>query len=78
MEEMNRMNRIQGVNLDGVIDRFTGLLELQRVLFLEFIEARFSEHDLKEILFLLGELKAVMEVKEKHDSSTDQGTIDDV
>lgn len=51
-----------GVNLDGVLDRFTGLLELQRVLFLEFIEARFSEHDLKEIIYLLEELKMAREV----------------
>ncbi len=50
-----------GVNLDGVIDRFNGLLELKRVLSLEVIDARFNDHDLKEIIYLLGELKAIKE-----------------
>lgn len=51
------------VNLDGVIDRFKGLLELQKVLQLETIEAKFTEFDLKEIIYLLGELKAIEEVQ---------------
>lgn len=49
-----------GVNLDGVIDRFKGLLELKDVLYLETIEARFNEHDLKEIIYLLDELKYIL------------------
>ena len=65
MEETNLMNRIQGVNLDHVIDRFQNLLEYQKNLSLEEVNAVFNEHDLKEILFLLGELKTVMEVKAK-------------
>ena len=48
-----------GVNVDGVMDRFKGLLELQKELSLEVIEAKFTEHDLKEIIYLLGELKAI-------------------
>ena len=50
---------MDGVNVDGVMDRFKGLLELQKVLSLEVIEAKFTEHDLKEIIYLLGELKAI-------------------
>ena len=53
---------MDGVNVDGVIDRFKGLLELQKVLSLEVIEAKFTEHDLKEIIYLFGELKAIKEV----------------
>ena len=53
---------MDGVNVDGVMDRFKGLLELQKVLSLEVIEAKFTEHDLKEIIYLLGELKAIKEV----------------
>ena len=51
------------VNLDGVIDRFKGLLELQKVLQLDTIEAKFTEFDLKEIIYLLGELKTIEEVQ---------------
>ena len=50
---------MDGVNVDAVMDRFNGLLELQKVLSLEVIEAKFTEHDLKEIIYLLGELKAI-------------------
>ena len=46
-------------DLDGVIDRFEGLLKLKYTLYLEEITARFTEHDLKEIIYLLGELKAI-------------------
>lgn len=55
---------MDGVNVDRVMDRFKGLLELQKVLSLEVIEAKFTEHDLKEIIYLLGELKAIKEVDE--------------
>ena len=54
---------MSGINLDGVLDRFKGLLELQKVLYLETIDASFSEHDLKEIIYLLGELKALKEAR---------------
>lgn len=53
-----------GVNLDGVIDRFKCLLEFQKDFQLETVPAKFTEHDLKEIIYLLGELKAVKEVDE--------------
>lgn len=46
-------------DIEGVIDRFKGLWELQKVLQLETIEAKFTEFDLKEIIYLLGELKAI-------------------
>ena len=52
-------------DLDGVIDRFKNLLEIQKCNQCEYINATFTEHDLKEIIYLLGELKAVRSIDNK-------------
>lgn len=52
-------------DIEGVIDRFKGLLELQKVLQMETIEAKFTEYDLKEIIYLLGDLKAIEELYDR-------------
>ena len=61
---------IDGVNLDMVIERFINLLELQRGFFVEVIGAEFTEHELKEIIYLLGELKAYNEHTRTHASDS--------
>ena len=48
-------------DLDKVIERFKNLLEVQKITQQEVISTKFSETDLKEIIYLLGELKAVRE-----------------
>ena len=63
---------IDGVNLDRVIERFTNLLELQRGFFVEVIGAEFTEHELKEIIYLLGELKAYNEHTRTHASDSSE------
>ena len=62
---------MNGVNVDRVIGRFKCLLELQKVISLEVIEAKFNEHDLKEIIYLLGELKTIKAGKEEFEDLKD-------
>ena len=52
---------MNGVDLDRVYDRFKNELELQKMAQIENVTMRFNEHELKEIIYLLGELKAYME-----------------
>ena len=46
-------------DLEKILERFKNLLEVQRYTQQELIETKFSELELKEIIYLLGELKAV-------------------
>ena len=52
---------MQGVDIDKVYDRFKNELELQKIAQIENVTMRFNEHELKEIIYLLGNLKAYME-----------------
>jgi hypothetical protein len=52
-------------DLDKVYERFKNLLELKNKRYQEFISTRFDEYDLKEIIYLLGELKAIREKEPK-------------
>lgn len=56
---------MNGVNVDRVIGRFKALMEVQKELSLEVIDAKYTEHDLKEIIYLLGELKTIKPVIEE-------------
>ena len=49
------------VDLEKVIKRFENLKEFQKELGREIVQASFTERDIKEILYLLGELKAIRE-----------------
>lgn len=44
-------------DLDGVIERFKNALTVKNECMQEIITMRFTEHDLKEVIYLLGELK---------------------
>ena len=46
-------------DLEKILERFKNLLEVQRYTQQELIETKFSELELKELIYLLGELKAV-------------------
>lgn len=48
-------------DIDKVYDRFRNLLDIMKMNQLETVTARYTEHDLKEIIYLLGELKAIRE-----------------
>ena len=48
-----------------MIDRFEGLSELQRIMQYDTIEAKFSERELKNLIFALKTLKAVTELRNK-------------
>ena len=52
---------MQGVDIDRVYDRFKNELELQKMAQIENVTMRFNERELKEIIYILGELKAYME-----------------
>lgn len=54
---------MNGVDLDKVYDRFKLDLDLIKQLQLEDMSMRLNEKELKEIIYLLGELKAI---REKH------------
>ena len=45
------------IDIDRILERFNNLRETQRILQCENISARFNERELKEIIYLLGELK---------------------
>lgn len=49
------------VDLEKAIKRFENLKEFQKELGREIVQASFTERDIKEILYLLGELKAIRE-----------------
>lgn len=53
-------------NLDNVINRFNNMLTIKKQLYLEEVTAKFNEREIKEIIYLLGELK---EVRKQHDRS---------
>ena len=44
--------------LENWIDRFNTVLDIQKHEQIEYIQIRFDNRDLKEIIYLLGELKA--------------------
>lgn len=44
-------------DLDGVIERFKNALTVKNECMQEIITMRFTEYDLKEVIYLLGELK---------------------
>ena len=46
-------------DIDKVYDRFRNLLDIMKTNQLETVTARYTEYDLKEIIYLLGELKAI-------------------
>ena len=52
---------MNGVDIDRVYDRFKNELELQKMAQIENVTMRFNERELKEIIYILGELKAYME-----------------
>ena len=56
---------MQGVDLDRVYERFKNELELQKMAQIENVTMRFNERELKEIIYLLGNLKAMLEREEK-------------
>ena len=62
---------MQGVDIDRVYDRFKLDLDLLKQLQLEEIGMRFNIRELKEIIYLLGNLKALIE-REEHMSITEQ------
>lgn len=47
------------IDIDRIIDRFQNLRETQRLLQIENISAYFTEREIKEMIYLLGELKAM-------------------
>ena len=47
------------IDIDRIIDRFQNLRETQRLLQIENISAYFTEREIKEMIYLLGELKAL-------------------
>lgn len=47
------------IDIDRIIDRFQNLIETQRLLQIENISAYFTEREIKEMIYLLGELKAL-------------------
>lgn len=49
------------VDLEKAIKRFENLKEFQKELGREIVQASFTERDIKEILYLLGELKTIKE-----------------
>ena len=49
------------VDLEKAIKRFENLKEFQKELGREIVQASFTERDIKEILYLLGELKTIRE-----------------
>ena len=49
------------VDLEKAIKGFENLKEFQKELGREIVQASFTERDIKEILYLLGELKAIRE-----------------
>ena len=52
---------MNGVDIDRIYDRFKNELELQKIAQIENVTMRFNERELKEIIYILGELKAYME-----------------
>lgn len=46
-------------DVDKVYDRFKNLLDLMISMQCETISSKFTEYDLREIVYLLGELKVV-------------------
>ena len=62
---------MQGIDANRVLSRFSNDLELMKQLQLECVDMRFNEHELKEIIYLIGNLKAYME-REKLMSITEQ------
>ena len=50
-------------DLDAVLERFDNELRLRRELCQELSPMRFSEHELKEIIYLLRELKFRREIE---------------
>lgn len=47
------------IDLDRIIDRFQNLRETQRLLQIENISAYFTEREIKELIYLLAELKVL-------------------
>jgi hypothetical protein len=47
------------IDIDRIIDRFQNLRETQRLLQIENISAYFTEREIKEMIYLLGELKVL-------------------
>ena len=56
---------MSGVDIDRVYDRFKNELELQKMAQIDVVSMRFNERELKEIIYLLGNLKAMLERGEK-------------
>lgn len=52
-------------DLDAVINRFNTLLFVMISCKHEIETAKFTEHDLKEIIYLLGELKTIRQEHER-------------
>ena len=51
-------------DIDSVIDRFKTLQQYQKDGQHEFVSPRFNEYELKEIIYLLGELKYRREIEQ--------------
>lgn len=62
-------------DLDKVLDRFKNELEIRCELWEAWSVMRFDEYDLKEIIYLLGELKFRRE--QEHDKRTDNDGLSD-
>ena len=65
-KKMDDVNNV--VDLDKWIDRFKNGLYIQRETQEEFLSMRFDNRDLKEIVYLLGELKAFRDNQVENES----------
>ena len=54
--------------LENWIDRFNTVLAIQKHEQIEYIQIRFDNRDLKEIIYLLGELKAFRDNQAENES----------
>lgn len=62
------MDGIGMIDVEKWIDRFKNALYLQKDLQQDFMQMRFDNRDLKEIVYLLGELKAFRDNQAENES----------
>ena len=62
------MDGIGMIDVEKWIDRFKNALYLQKDLQQDFMQMRFDNRDLKEIVYLFGELKAFQENQAENES----------
>lgn len=62
------MDDIGMIDVEKWIDRFKNTLSLQTDIQQDYMQMRFDNRDLKEIVYLLGELKAFRDNQEENES----------